>query len=163
MGSGVDRNPLASEDCCAGLCIFRFSSIGLLLICFVSFSIFRGGGKFPCFIIHTNSCLLLSLIGLYFSAHWCPPCRGFTPTLIEFYKTMQANNQGLEVIYVSLDRNRASFDEYYGTMPWYTIPYEDDARVSRTDSAISNWTTNSWLLGKISFEELTWLNWPFLV
>lgn len=73
---------------------------------------------------------------------------------------MQANNQGLEVIYVSLDRNRASFDEYYGTMPWYTIPYEDDARVSRTDSAISNWTTNSWLwlLGKISFEELTWLN-----
>lgn len=42
---------------------------------------------------------------------------------------MQANNQGLEVIYVSLDRNRASFDEYYGTMPWYTIPYEDDARV----------------------------------
>lgn len=70
---------------------------------------------------------------------------------------MQANNQGLEVIYVSLDRNRASFDEYYGTMPWYTIPYEDDARVSRTDSAISNWTTNSWLLGKISFEELTCL------
>lgn len=126
------------------------------MLCFI-FDFLGGGGKFPCFIIHTNSCFLLSLIGLYLSAHWCPPCRGFTPTLIEFYKTMQANNQGLEVIYVSLDRNRASFDEYYGTMPWYTIPYEDDARVSRTDSAISNWTTNSWLLGKISFEELTCL------
>mmetsp|Transcript_119915 Transcript_119915/g.274753 ORF Transcript_119915/g.274753 Transcript_119915/m.274753 type:complete len:81 (-) Transcript_119915:67-309(-) len=24
-------------------------------------------------------------IGLYFSAHWCPPCRGFTPKLTESY------------------------------------------------------------------------------
>ena len=25
------------------------------------------------------------LIGFYFSAHWCPPCRLFTPVLAEFY------------------------------------------------------------------------------
>ena len=24
------------------------------------------------------------LIGLYFSAHWCPPCRAFTPELVKF-------------------------------------------------------------------------------
>merc|ERR1712110_541325 len=25
-------------------------------------------------------------LGIYFSAHWCPPCRGFTPTLAKHYK-----------------------------------------------------------------------------
>ena len=24
-------------------------------------------------------------VGIYFSAHWCPPCRGFTPVLTEFF------------------------------------------------------------------------------
>ena len=31
------------------------------------------------------------VVGIYFSAHWCPPCRGFTPKLAEWYtKSLQA-------------------------------------------------------------------------
>ena len=26
------------------------------------------------------------LIGIYFGAHWAPPCRLFTPALVEFYQ-----------------------------------------------------------------------------
>ena len=26
-----------------------------------------------------------SVVGLYFSAHWCPPCKGFTPQLAKKY------------------------------------------------------------------------------
>ena len=26
------------------------------------------------------------IVMFYFSAHWCPPCRGFTPILKEFYE-----------------------------------------------------------------------------
>jgi thiol-disulfide isomerase/thioredoxin len=31
-----------------------------------------------------KSVLAGKTIGIYFSAHWCPPCRGFTPKLVEF-------------------------------------------------------------------------------
>ena len=26
---------------------------------------------------------------IYFSAHWCPPCRGFTPKLVEFFSELE--------------------------------------------------------------------------
>jgi nucleoredoxin len=29
---------------------------------------------------------------LYFSAHWCPPCRGFTPALAKFFKAANSDN-----------------------------------------------------------------------
>lgn len=65
-------------------------------------------------------------LGLYFSAHWCPPCRGFTPTLIETYNRIK-NEQGkkLEIVFVSSDRDEASFRDYFGTMPWLAAAYED--------------------------------------
>jgi len=64
------------------------------------------------------------IIGLYFSAHWCPPCRGFTPSLVSAYNDhLKAKN--LEIIFVSSDRDNASFMEYYGTMPWLAIPNGD--------------------------------------
>lgn len=63
-------------------------------------------------------------VALYFSAHWCPPCRGFTPKLAEFYKAdLQA--KGLEVVFVSSDRDEGQFKEYFAEMPWLSLPYSD--------------------------------------
>lgn len=65
------------------------------------------------------------VIGLYFSAHWCPPCKGFTPKLVETYNKIKAAGKDFEIIFVSSDRDMTSFTEYYGTMPWLAIPQGD--------------------------------------
>ncbi|XP_046576967.1 LOW QUALITY PROTEIN: nucleoredoxin-like [Haliotis rubra] len=65
-------------------------------------------------------------VGIYFSAHWCPPCRNFTPVLVEFYKKVKS--KGLEIVFVSSDRDQESFDDYYDSMPWLTISYADRDR-----------------------------------
>merc|ERR550514_1772602 len=56
--------------------------------------------------INTNEALVgKKAVAIYFSAHWCPPCRGFTPKLAEWYKAdLQA--KGMEVVFVSSDRDR---------------------------------------------------------
>ena len=43
-------------------------------------------------------------VAIYFSAHWCPPCRGFTPKLAEMYSaTFKA--KGMEIVFASSDRD----------------------------------------------------------
>ena len=65
-------------------------------------------------------------VGVYFSAHWCPPCRSFTPKLSEFYtKTKEIlGPQKFEVIFVSSDNTLEEFNEYFGVMPWRSLKFD---------------------------------------
>ena len=65
--------------------------------------------------------------GLYFSAHWCPPCRNFTPKLINFYEVANKTQKQIEIIFVTSDKSEAEFNEYFGSMPWLSIPFKDEA------------------------------------
>jgi len=67
------------------------------------------------------------VVGLYFSAHWCGPCRGFTPKLAELYKACEADGKKFKVIFLSSDSNQAAFDEYFKEMPWYALEYKNRA------------------------------------
>lgn len=64
-------------------------------------------------------------IGLYFSAHWCPPCKQFTPKLIHTYKKVKEANNDFEIVFVSSDRDEDAFKEYYAEMPWMALDYLD--------------------------------------
>ena len=68
------------------------------------------------------------LVGIYFSAHWCPPCRGFTPVLSEFYNKANEEKKQIEIVFVSCDKDLNSFNEYYNTMPWVAINFEDEMK-----------------------------------
>ena len=65
---------------------------------------------------------------LYFSAHWCPPCRAFTPQLALFYQEVNSAAKQVEIIFVSADKSPDQFNEYFATMPWLSLPYEDRQR-----------------------------------
>ena len=65
-------------------------------------------------------------VGLYFSAHWCPPCKAFTPELAKTYEAMKASgNDQFEIVFVSSDRDAAVFKEYAAEMPWLSLPYAE--------------------------------------
>ncbi len=53
------------------------------------------------------------IVGIYFSAHWCPPCRGFTPVLAKAYNELQAQNKAFEIVFLSSDQDAASFAVYF--------------------------------------------------
>ncbi|CAF1027729.1 unnamed protein product [Rotaria sordida] len=72
------------------------------------------------------------VIGLYFSAHWCPPCRSFTPVLVEFYKT-HAEEKKFEIIFISSDNDEDSFDEYYNDMPWLALDYNERTKAEEIE------------------------------
>ncbi|XP_028801769.1 probable nucleoredoxin 1 isoform X1 [Neltuma alba] len=65
---------------------------------------------------------------LYFSAHWCPPCRAFLPKLIEAYHQLKAKDNALEVVFISSDRDQASFDDFFAGMPWLALPFGDSRK-----------------------------------
>ena len=52
------------------------------------------------------------LIGLYFSAHWCPPCRKFTPSLVAFYNKVSAAHPEFEIVFVSNDKSAGEMQNY---------------------------------------------------
>uniref|UniRef100_A0A915LT52 Thioredoxin domain-containing protein n=1 Tax=Meloidogyne javanica TaxID=6303 RepID=A0A915LT52_MELJA len=65
------------------------------------------------------------LTAIYFSAHWCPPCRAFTPVLKEFYDQAKASGENFEIVFVSFDRSEGDLKNYLAESHgnWLYIPF----------------------------------------
>lgn len=61
----------------------------------------------------------------YFSAHWCPPCKTFTPKLVSFYSELKQDGADFEIIFVSSDKSEAEMMQYMqeAEMPWPAVPF----------------------------------------
>ena len=69
------------------------------------------------------------MVALYFSGKWCGPCQQFTPKLKEFYTSIKRQGQPFEIIFISHDKSLEEFNQYYSTMPWHALPYNQTGRV----------------------------------
>lgn len=55
--------------------------------------------------------------------------------LVEQYKKMrEVEGKKFEVVFVSSDKDEASFGEYYGEMPWLALPFADRERKGKLSS-----------------------------
>ena len=79
-------------------------------------------------------------VGIYFSAHWCPPCRTFTPNLVKF---RDKNKKNFEVVFVSSDRSPDAQMDYMKEtdMKWFTLPHRSDAANALAKKFRSSWNT----------------------
>jgi Thioredoxin-like len=64
----------------------------------------------------------IELVGLYFGCKMKPECKFFHPRLQDFYFSGHAQQQNMEIIYVSSDRTLNDFKELFARMPYLAIP-----------------------------------------
>ena len=72
-------------------------------------------------------------VGVYFSAHWCGPCRRFTPKLVDYRET---HKDDFEVVFVSGDRSEKDQFKYMKTagMKWPAVQFNSTATRSLNSS-----------------------------
>ena len=68
------------------------------------------------------------LVGIYFSAHWCGPCRNFMPKLVTFLTMLEEEGLRLPVVFGSSDKDEVAFQSYFASMTgdqWHAFPLGD--------------------------------------
>jgi len=118
VGSVSSNNGITTEDTLSPFLKRTFAGTNELL---------TKVGKVPLSSAVSSHKLLL----LYVSAHWCGPCRQFTPMLSSFYEENGGGTSkgNFEIVFLSADHDEGAMLSYFrGEMPWLAVPYDDDCR-----------------------------------
>ena len=89
-----------------------------------------------------------TVIGIYFSTDWCPPCQVFNPLLKRLYSSMRAhcnktnkNIPHFEVYLVSRCQDAMATERYFSTMPWAAMMH---ANMAGKTQSTANEPLRSW-------------------
>lgn len=71
----------------------------------------------------------------YRSAMWCPPCRKFTPKLVDFYKKQKRRDASFELIFISSDRSEDDMAEYMDEykMDWPAFKHGENKNIVKSN------------------------------
>ncbi len=75
---------------------------------------------------------LVYSIKFHFSCVRCPPCRRFTPLLVEFYN-QHHEEKNFEIIFISADEEEEEYEVYYKDMPWLTLDHKQQEKKEELD------------------------------
>ena len=77
-------------------------------------------------VVETKDALDGKIVGLYFAADWCKPCRQFTPLLAKYYsKVKDFKRKPFEIVWLSASREKGGYEAYRKEMPWLALPFEE--------------------------------------
>lgn len=78
----------------------------------------------------------IKVFAFYYSAHWCGPCRAFTPELVKFYNREKKDHPEFEIVFLSHDRSRDAMIEYMRElkMPWPATEFGKGAAIRKYSS-----------------------------
>ncbi|ESO88128.1 hypothetical protein LOTGIDRAFT_78255, partial [Lottia gigantea] len=73
---------------------------------------------------------------LLFSASWCPPCLKFLALLKKFYNELKDSECAIEVVFVSLDHNKESMEDYFinNHGDWFALPFDESLKDELTST-----------------------------
>lgn len=67
------------------------------------------------------------IVGLYFSASWCPPCQQFVEVLAKTHKELRKRNSSFQVVFLSSDKTVEDMQQFVTEKhgDWYMLPFGD--------------------------------------
>ena len=104
----------------------------------------------------------IKFTAVYYSAHWCPPCRAFTPKLVAWYKGFKPKHADFELVFASSDKDEAAMLEYMKEtgMPWPAVKFGEKKSLGldkyaaggipylvpprRSSKKSRSWSNNGW-------------------